>query len=302
MEDMNKNPLEYFQNLLEKDKYDELKNKGISEIIENFGDIEDVDSENGIVTYWNSFYDQRTDDHVEGLVTYDFDKSFNRKINSEFIDAKKLIDSVVLDITYKGINPIEFIDIQILLLKDLIIKTDSIYLERPIVKNAIVALIRYVNDKYLSEKIISINLKSPNQIDSNDYCAYALQWDSLNQEDIIPNIEKLYSFLTIAPAIISSTKANFINAFTMRKVTTGINWLVTHNKSISKSSLFYFIDKLIDEGFINEVPQNILNKKIDYLFRDSFGKKLKNIRQSKHTASSTPASKERIDHIISSIF
>ncbi|MFK7048482.1 MULTISPECIES: hypothetical protein [Flavobacterium] len=51
MENVNKNPLEYFQSLLEKDKSNELKTTYISEIIEHYGSmIEKVDNENGIVT------------------------------------------------------------------------------------------------------------------------------------------------------------------------------------------------------------------------------------------------------------
>lgn len=304
MEDLNKNPLEYFQSLLEKDKSNELKETYISELIENYGSmIEKVDNENGIVTYWDFFYDESTDSQIEGLVTYDFNKSFNSTISSEFIKAKKSIDSIVLSISYNGINPKEFINIQILLLKDLFVKTESLYLDKPIVKNAIVGLINYIQEKYLVEKIISINTSSPNLIDVEDYSEDSLNWDSLNPEDTIPNLEKLYDLLTKAPALINSTKSDFINAFTMRKITNGIKWLVIgKNGSISKSSLFYFIEKLIEEGLITDVPSTLLNKKIHYLFRDPSNNRLKNIRQSKSTNSSSPSQKDRIDSVLNSIF
>ena len=298
------NPLLYFQSLLERDKSNELKDTFVSEFIEHYGSmLESVDAEKGIVTYWDSFYDQATDSQIEGYVTHDFNKSFNSKINSEFINAKKSIDNIVLSISYKGVNPKEFINIQILLLKDLFIKTDSFYIDKPIVKNAIVGLINYIQDKYLAEKIISINPNSPNLIEIEDYSEFSFNWDSLNPEDTVPNIEKLYSLLIQSPALIESSKEDFINAFTMRKVTNGIKWLVTgKNGIISKSSLFYFIEKLIEETLVNDVPSTQLNKKIEYLFRDSSNNRLNNIRQSKSTNSNTPAQKERIDTILNSLF
>lgn len=304
MENVNKNPLEYFQSLLEKDKSNELKTIYISEIIEHYGSmIEKVDNENGIVTYWDFFYDESTDSQIEGLVTYDFNKSFNSTISSEFVKAKKSLDSIVLSISYNGISPKEFINIQILLLKDLFVKTESLYLDKPIVKNAIVGLINYIQEKYLVEKIISINTSSPNLIDIEDYSEDSLNWDSLNPEDTIPNIEKLYDLLIQSPALIESSKEDFIKAFTMRKVTNGIKWLVIgKNGSFSKSSLFYFIEKLIEEGLITDVPSTLLNKKIHYLFRDPSNNRLKNIRQSKSTNSSNPSQKDRIDSVINSIF
>ena len=89
----------------------------------------------------------------------------------------------------------------------------------------------------------------------------------------------------------------------MRKVSNGIKWLVIgKNGSFSKSSLFYFIEKLIEEGLITDVPSTLLNKKIHYLFRDPSNNRLKNIRQSKSTNSSNPSQKDRIDSVINSIF
>lgn len=303
METTIKNPLNFFQTLLEKDKYEELRESSFSEIIEFRGSsVEKIDSENGIITFWGSFYDQTTDDHIEALVTHNFNDEFNSKINWEFVVARESIDSFILDITTKGSNPKEFINFEVMLLKDLFLKTKLYYLDKPVVKNAIVGLINYVQEKYLTEKIFSLNIKSPNLIEVEDYSEYSFNWDSSNPEDTIPNIEKLYSLLTQAPALIESSKVDFINAFTMRRVTNGIKWLVTHSNQISKSSLFYFIDKLIEEGCITEVPSSQLNKKIDYLFRDSLGQKLKYIRQSKSTSTNNPAQKDRIDSILDSLF
>ncbi|WP_300565486.1 hypothetical protein [Flavobacterium sp.] len=304
MEAINKNPLEYFLNLLEKDKSNELKLSFISGIIENIGCYADtVDEEKGIITYWDTFYDQATDSCIEGLVTYDFNKDFNSTIHSEFLKTKKSIDDYVLDIVLKGNNPKEFINHQISLLKDLFLKTNDFYISKPIVKNAIIALIKFIQEKYLTEKVVNINFNSPNLIDADDYSQYSFLWDSLNPEDTIPNLERFYNLLTQSPPLIESTKEDFIKAFTMRKVTNGIKWLVTgHNHKISKSSLFYLIDRLISDEYITNVPSALLNKKIEYLFTDSSGDKLKNIRQSKSNTSGNPAQRERIDSILDSIF
>jgi len=304
VEAINKNPLEYFLNLLERDKSDELKDSFVSGIIENIGSYaETVDKENGIITYWDTFYDQVTDSCVEGLVTYDFNKDFNSTIHSEFLKTKQEIDSFIMEITFKGNSPKEFINFQILLLKDLYLKTNVFYTSKPIVKNAITALIKHIQERYLAEKIININPNAPNLIEIDDYSENSFCWDSLNPEDTISNLERFYGLLTESPPLIECAKEDFIKAFTKRKVSNGIKWLVTgSNQKISKSSLFYLIDRLISDEYITDVPSTLLNKKIEYLFTDSLGGKLKNIRQSKSTTSGNPAQKERIDSILDSIF
>ena len=70
----------------------------------------------------------------------------------------------------------------------------------------------------------------------------------------------------------------------------------------SKSSLFYFLEQLNQENFIQEVPSYDLNKKVEYVFRDIDGNPLKNIRQSKSNNSTSPTGKEQIDQILQDIF
>lgn len=123
-----------------------------------------------------------------------------------------------------------------------------------------------------------------------------------NEKDQQEKIEKLYNLLIEPPSLINSTKEEFFNAFTGKEVAGGIHWLVIgKSKSISKSSLFYFINELINEKHLSPSIINDLNKYVLFTFRDNSGKELKNLKQSKATISNNPAQKERIDTIISSL-
>jgi|GEM_PF-5474644 len=113
----------------------------------------------------------------------------------------------------------------------------------------------------------------------------------------------LYNELISAPSIISCEEKEFISAFSGGEVENGIHWLVqSKNGSTSKVSLFYFLEQLIDNGFLPKSTHYDINKKVKYVFRDMESKEFKNIRQSKASSySTTSAQKPRIDSIISSL-
>jgi len=115
-------------------------------------------------------------------------------------------------------------------------------------------------------------------------------------------IKALYKLLTENPSIISCSKKEFTNAFTGNEIDEGINWLITgKNKDISKPSLLYFLDELINKGFLSRNIINDLYKFIRYVFRNHKGNVLKNLKQSREGMSDNPTSKDRIDTIISSL-
>jgi hypothetical protein len=116
-------------------------------------------------------------------------------------------------------------------------------------------------------------------------------------------IEVLYNLLTEKPSMINCSKEEFNKAFTGQEITEGIHWLVTgKNKNyVSKPSLLYFLDELIDKGFLSRNIIHDLYKFIRYLFRDHKGNELKNLKQSREDMSDNPTSKNRINTIISSL-
>ena len=119
----------------------------------------------------------------------------------------------------------------------------------------------------------------------------------------LSKIKVLYRLLNEEPSIITCSKEEFINAFTGNEVDEGISWLITgKNKNyVSKPSLLYFLDELINQGLLSRNIINDLYKFIRYVFRDHKGYELKNLKQSREAMSDNPASKDRIDTIISSL-
>jgi len=119
----------------------------------------------------------------------------------------------------------------------------------------------------------------------------------------LTQIKALYELLNEKPSIITCSEEEFINAFTGKQIDEGINWLIRgKNKNyVSKPSLLYFLDKLIDKGALSPNIIHDLYKFIRYVFRDHKGNELKNLKQSREAMSDNPASKDRIDTIISSL-
>lgn len=302
MKDEIKQPCIFFESLLEEDKSTILKQKFISSFQEEYRSlhVKSVDENKGIVEFYIGYTDEITNKFICEIQVHDFYKSFNSDIEENFHIAKSKINELILEATLKDISPERFIDNQILLLQDLLLKTDTLYIEFPKIKTSIQLLIKHLQEKKTHALADPF---TPDLITPDDYSTDSFHWDSFNAEETKPVLKKLYSLLTTSPPLIECSETDFINAFTMRKVTHGIKWLVSgKNNKISKSSLFYFIDRLNDDGYISLVPKNQLNKKTEYLFRDSLGANLKNIRQSRNTATSNPAQRDRIDFILNNLF
>lgn len=300
MKDEIKQPCIFFESLLEEDKCNDLKKKFISNFEQEFGtmNVKRINEQTGVIEIWNAYTDEFTKEVIAEILVYDFETYFNSEIEENFQTAKSQIDELILEVILNDKSPERFIDHQIILLNDLLLKTHSLYLDRPILKKSIKRLIKHLHKKKSST---TIDISSPNLVEIDNFSSYSFNWDSANPEDTIPNLEKFYYLLTEYPPLIECSKDEFIKAFTKRKISNGIKWLVKgDNKLISKSSLLYLVYRLIEEGFITEIATDSFNKTIGYIFRDSSGEFLQNIKNK--NLSSNPAEKERIDRIIDSIF
>ncbi len=82
----------YFSDLLEFNKLTFLRDRAIEEMVAQFsGIIESVDKDKGIVRYWKPFYDEISDNYIEGLEIYDFYKDHKTEL---FKNSESLIENI----------------------------------------------------------------------------------------------------------------------------------------------------------------------------------------------------------------
>jgi len=298
----NNDPLHFFKSLSKPNQIEFFKSR-FYEIMSQH-DVVSTDTSTNTVIYNVIFYDHNGTPH-ERDITLTFEKFLTDKLLEEISNYKYAINEMILAIAKNGNSAREFIQLQDSTLLKLKPKIISLYSERLIFAKAVVLLSNFLKDEYREYFKIKENERDKNfplLPLSEDFSPYSFKWDALNPEDAIPAIEVLYQLVTEKPAMIQSSKEDFIAAFTQKKVAEGIRWLVLgNNKHSSKTSLFYFIYALIDHGYIENVPSEQLNKMVKYMFKDKEGKTLKNIGQSKYSVSENPAQKKRIDLIIKSI-
>lgn len=215
-----------------------------------------------------------------------------KKLLSEEIN--KTIQYIETGYEIRLMNPKEIEAFSIFLKKGLFtIKNTKAYTEFPFLESYFVKIEKIIesysslndniNQPVIINKVYSFNLISDNPIET---------------------INKLYDQLSAQEngKLISCTKSDFLNAFTGKIVEKGIYWqVVGKNKKTSKVSLIYFLEKLINNGFLSRAVINDLNKYIKYIFRDKDGFELKNIKQSKSTFSKKPQLASTIDKVISSL-
>jgi hypothetical protein len=159
---------------------------------------------------------------------------------------------------------------------------------------------KYFSD--IEEVINTYSIIKTNQNSSINNSVFSFILTLEDDVESIGMLSNLYNELRTSPPIIDCSKEEFINAFTGKEVNEGIYWLVVgKNKLTNKISLFYFIDKLIENRILAKSYLLDLNKYVKYVFRDKDGKEFKNLKQSKSTISNNPTSKDRIDTIISSL-
>ncbi|MCB0745873.1 MAG: hypothetical protein KDC90_00285 [Ignavibacteriae bacterium] len=308
MEKPSQQPLNFFEEFLQSNKISLLKERMINDFIDSgrYMGIESIDRVKGIVRFNDVYYDEQSDGPIEGITILSFENHLSHLLKTEFEIAKKYLDNTIADITKQGSNPSEYIWLQLNLLSKLELKAQTVYEDTPNVKDVITRLSKHIGEKYLYENhnsaLKTVNSQTSAE-DPDNFSPNSFLWDAIDHDSRIEQLNKLYDLLTANPKVIDCAKEDFINAFSQKKVVDGIYWCIKgKNNMTSKSSLFYFLEQLNQENFIQEVPSYDLNKKVEYVFRDIDGNPLKNIRQSKSNNSTSPTGKEQIDQILQDIF
>lgn len=285
--EIEKSPLSFFENLLEYDKYELLKKEYISDYIENIGSPQHIDFEEGVIEEWEE--------------KYSFSTNFKYKVEQQGLIVKRDVGAIIEEILIKGGNLKSFLGIQNNALTTLLFKADALYPNQPVVKEVISELIEYIK-KYLNA---STKDEAERLVILEESSALSYNWDSNNNEEKLKSIEKLYDLLLIEPSIIKCDKQDFINAFTQRKVHQGICWnLKGKNKMMSKTTIVHFVKSLINGSIIVDFPDIEFKSRLDYVFRDSQGQKLKYISNSinEYNNNPIPFGYERIDDILDKLY
>lgn len=278
------NPLHYFEDLFEYNKTEQKKREYISYWISWGQKI--IDEREGIVEHCYLIDSENGESKIE-CSKKTFDDDFNKEIKSECKKAKKAILKTIQKTIVNGGNTELFISFQENFLEKLLINSKKFYPSRTQAQESIIELQTYLGDIKTLKKVNS----SSSQIFSFNFLA----------ENRIDTLKKFYQNL-VDSNIIECSKEEFINAFTGKKVEKGIKWMVKgKNGYTSKTSLFYFLDELIENNFIETSVISDLNKYVKYTFRDKDGNLLSNIKQSKATLSRNPSDSNKIDKIISTL-
>jgi hypothetical protein len=217
---------------------------------------------------------------------YDFYTYFQNDIEIEIQKSKHLFNSIIHNLAYNNQSCIEYVLLQKNILTTLKSNAENHYSAYPFISTKLNELKSFI------ENFDSSNFKKW----SNSY-----SWDSLNETDKINLISDLYNLLK-NKRIIDSSLGEFTNAFTNGEVTNGIKWLVKgKNDDTNKYSIFYFINQLQSQNYIEDINPIDYNRKIEYVFRDLDGKRLINIRQSKSNFLKGSYSYSNIDDILSQL-
>lgn len=287
METSEKLPFKSLEEYLKSGIYIDLKHFKGAYLNEEFGPrLIDVDEENYIIKYLRDSYKEGEDEYTKSS----FEEFIRFKLQGEI---RKLLDLIEIGFIEKFSDEKEilgyanFLELKLNQIKNL----DS-YEKFDFLKEYIEKVQNQINF-YISEHPKEKNIHTFN---------YSFNIIAKSQDEQKLKIHKLYNLLIEKPSLINSTQDEFYNAFSRRIVTEGVNWLILgKNKLTSKTSLFYFLNKLIDEKLIEPQVINDLNKYVRYVFRDKNGYQLKNLKQSKATVVAKTSEKERLDNIISSI-
>ncbi|MGB0870913.1 MAG: hypothetical protein ACPGSD_15070 [Flavobacteriales bacterium] len=243
------------------------------------GEINEIDMENYVVKY--------TDCGISKVFSLEI--LVKEELN---LIIDKTIDFIDMEILKRMNNPREIESLILFLNSQLaIIKNKQAYFEFNFLEKFYKKIDNHINS--LISELVS---KTTNKSKTYNYFFNILSSN--------PNltIEKLYKMLTSNNPIIECEKENFINAFSGKNINEGIKWkIIAKNKSTNKKSLIFFLEQLIENNFLHSSIILDLNKHIKYVFRDSYGNPLKNIKQSKSSISNNPQDADRILEIIKSL-
>lgn len=312
------NPLAYFEDLFSSDKSELKKRQMISDYLEfKSGDIINIDQQEGIIVENRYFYDEISKDWIQDIGTLKFENVFNDEFKKEIKIFKEYLLNKILDISSTGISTETFLNQIYSKIQTYLQKTSSYYTLYPFIRFELERLLAYILEQMpkkenltkVKENSISrqaMRLPHNSHNESNYFHQDSFNWDSINEDDKISQIKNLYQLLTKLPAIISADESDFINAFTQKNVQAGITWLLEgKSRKTNVASICYLINKLQEEGFIDDFSSTDFGKKIKYVFRDKEGLEFvpNNLKSSISDFRKTYLCdySERIDDIISEI-
>lgn len=277
-------PLRFFQELLERDKSSQMIKEFISDFVENSGETNfEIDHSNGIITYYGCYYDYKGNPTEAGYITTEFKLIFEALVQKQFEESKYQLQSVISELACQDKTYYPFLDLQRKVIHLLISQAQNIYIDYPFITSKLHELLNFI-EKYEAGNARKIY---------NSYC--------LNPEIALDKLQILFNSLR-TNFLIDCSENEFINAFTNREVRFGIKWLdKSKSGHFNKQSIFYLIEKLINNRIILDVSTSIYNKKIEYVFRDQDGKLIKYISQSKNTFFDSNYNNDIIDDIINSL-
>lgn len=293
-------PLSSLENLLSKNQQITQENY-INDSIENLGHVFDVDYKEGIITYWSDF--------SQNEVKYSFRTYFESKINFEAIQAYLSFKKSVFSISADGKTPDFYIESVIKSLENLIAQTKEFFLSYPQIIQVLENLNHRIKTTFPLDitKKVKTNYHCAENIFSHNASENSFTWNEYHEEEANVNqIKKIFKLLTQSPAIIIAEETDFVNAFTGRKVTNGIWWLLQGKNSLTNTcTICYLIRKLEIENYIEEFESKNFAKKLVYVFRKNDGSqfKLTSMTQSVSDFRKTElcADSERFDEILLNI-
>ncbi|SKB88278.1 hypothetical protein SAMN05660477_01669 [Soonwooa buanensis] len=310
------NPLIYFESLLEIDKSEIKKQQWLRDQKEGLLPyLKNVDDINGIVTVELGFYDEDSKTWSIDIETYSFYNVFQNEIKYECEKIIENLNLLILESRFQNNSPLFFLIELKNRLKMLLDYSCKLYSDYPFVNETLVIIDDFINLKIKDCKLFSSEFKLrstnfENSIKKNELSKFnnadSFNWHVVHFDSKKNHLKNLFEMLTTHSKVIDANFEDFYNAFSGEIVTNGINWLlVGKSRKTSIISLCYFIDKLEENGFINEIPSIDFGKKILYVFRendgnvfnsDSLKSSLSDFRRTK-----TCAQSDLLDSIISKI-
>ena len=294
-----KNPLSYFEKLLNQTQ-EKVKVEYMSNMSE-FVPVESKDYDKGIIKYYSMIYDINTDSGIEVLHTFKFLEAFYNDIKKENFKSLELIKNDILEITKGGNSPQYYIKELEQRLDKLKVSAKNNFPDYPKLAEEIEKLKSNITG---NQFVVLKSSKRP--VGIQNYYEDSFSWSKGNtDEEKIDYIKRFYRLLTERKIIIS-TEEDFINAFTQRNIDKGISWQLKCRNSTHIRSIFYFINKLEEELFIDEIENKDFGRKIHYVFRNYEGNQiskssikasLSDFRKDIQTSSFS----DRIDEMISQI-
>lgn len=150
--EMNKNLLQHFEYLLLSNQIEVLKDNYIKRNIEMYNSqILNIDKHKGIISYQNDFYQN----NETGKVELSFDKELSQILSYQYEEIKQQIN---LYITNNLDNYLPFLYHQQVTLQYIINQGNNNIKKFPIILDYILKIQKYLNEKYLYNQDIKINL------------------------------------------------------------------------------------------------------------------------------------------------